>query len=45
MTTKDLGLEVDTTVDLCGTIKGFEEYNGTLQTQVTRCKVSVATAA
>lgn len=45
MTTKDLGLEVDTTVNLCGTIKGFEEYNGTLQTQVTRCKVSVATAA
>lgn len=45
MTTKDLGLEVGTTVDLCGTIKGFEEYNGTLQTQITRCKVSVTTAA
>lgn len=45
MTTKDLGIEAGTTVDLYGTVKGFEEYNGTLQTQVTRCKVSVATAA
>lgn len=45
MTTKDLGLDTDTIVNLSGTIKGFEEYNGVAQTQVTRCKVSAVAAA
>lgn len=45
MTAKDLDLEVNTTVDLAGTIKGFEEYAGQKQTQITRCKVSAVAAA
>lgn len=45
MTTKDLSLDTDTIVNLSGTIKGFEEYAGQKQTQVTRCKVSAVAAA
>ena len=45
MTAKDLDIEVNTTVDLAGTIKGFEDYAGQKQTQVTRCKVSAVAAA
>lgn len=45
MTTKDLEIEKDTIVELSGTIKGFETYQNIAQTQITRCKVSVVTAA
>ena len=39
MTTKGLDIDVGTSVELSGTIKGFENYAGVNQTQVTRCKV------
>ena len=45
MTAKDLEIEKGTVVELSGTIKGFETYQNIAQTQVTRCKVSVVTAA
>lgn len=41
MTAKDLEIEDDSIVELSGTIKGFEDYQGTAQTQITRCKVQV----
>lgn len=41
MTTKDLDIEAGSAVELTGTIKGFEDYQGVAQTQVTRCKVQV----
>ena len=39
MTTKSLDIDVGTSVELSGAIKGFENYAGVNQTQVTRCKV------
>lgn len=41
MTTKDLEIEISSTVELNGTVKDFVNYNGICQTQVTRCKVQV----
>lgn len=41
MTSKDLDIEAGSTVELTGTIKGFEDYQGVANTQVTRCKVQV----
>lgn len=41
MTAKDLEIEDNSTVELSGTIKAFEDYQGIAQTQVTRCKVQV----
>lgn len=45
MTAKNLEIETGSTVDLSGTIKEFEDYQGIAQTKVTRCKVSVVPAA
>ena len=38
--TKDINVEVGQIVNICGTVKGHKEYNGTKQTIITRCKVS-----
>lgn len=32
-------VELDSNLKIKGTIKGHEEYNGTKQTELTRCKI------
>ena len=41
MTAKNLEIEDGSTVELSGTIKGFEDYQGRATTYLTRCKISI----